>query len=90
MRKSTSSINVDIELHARARAAVRIVSRATNRRYTLAQFVREAFIGQLAVLSRDYNNGREIRPDDERLDPGPVSRSGRTVTTTPTERTADR
>ena len=82
--KRTSSVNVDSELHARARAAVRIVSQATNRRYTLTQFVREAFIGQLAVVSRDYNNGREIRPDDERLDPG------RRLTTPRTDRTPDR
>ncbi|ART74559.1 50S ribosomal protein L7ae (plasmid) [Mycobacterium dioxanotrophicus] len=58
------------DLHRRARAAVRIVQRVTGRPYTFAQFVREAFIAQLAVIARDYNRGAEIYPDDEPLGPG--------------------
>ncbi|OFJ54260.1 50S ribosomal protein L7ae [Mycolicibacterium grossiae] len=58
------------ELHQRARAAVRIVERVTGRRYTIAQFLREAIVAQLAVIARDYNRGREIYPDSEPLEPG--------------------
>lgn len=70
MERATSSLNVDRQLHALARAAVRIVSRATGRRYTLAQFMREAITGQLEIVARDYNDGRPIQPDDEPLEPG--------------------
>ena len=70
MERTTSSLNVDLELHAKARAAVRIVSRATGRRYTLAQFMREAITGQLAIVARDYNDGRPIQPDVQPLAPG--------------------
>jgi hypothetical protein len=63
-------VNIPRELHQRARAAVRIVQRVTGRPYPFAQFVREAFIAQLAVIARDYNQGREIAPDREPLEPG--------------------
>ena len=65
-----SKVNIPRDLHRRARAAVRIVQRVTGRPYTFAQFVREAFIAQLAVIARDYNRGAEIYPDDEPLGPG--------------------
>lgn len=65
-----SKLNVPAELHQRARAAVRIVRRVTGRRYTIAQFVTEAFVAQLAVIARDYNGGREIYPDSEPLERG--------------------
>ncbi|MCB1287781.1 MAG: 50S ribosomal protein L7ae [Mycobacterium sp.] len=65
-----SKLNVPAELHQRARAAVRIVRRVTGRRYTIAQFVTEAFVAQLAVIARDYNGGREIYPDTEPLERG--------------------
>lgn len=65
-----SKLNVPTELHQRARAAVRIVRRVTGRRYTIAQFVTEAFVAQLAVIARDYNGGREIYPDTEPLERG--------------------
>ncbi|UJL32227.1 50S ribosomal protein L7ae (plasmid) [Mycolicibacterium vanbaalenii] len=65
-----SKLNVPAELHQRARAAVRIVRRVTGRRYTIAQFVTEAFVAQLAVIARDYNGGREIYPDREPLERG--------------------
>lgn len=65
-----SKLNVPAELHQRARAAVRIVRRVTGRRYTIAQFVTEAFVAQLAVIARDYNGGREIFPDTEPLERG--------------------
>lgn len=65
-----STVNIPAELHQRARAAVRIVERVTGRTYTIAQFCREAFIAQIAVISRDYNQGREIEPDSEPLDRG--------------------
>ena len=58
-----STVNIPAELHQRARAAVRIVERVTGRTYTIAQFCREAFIAQIAVIARDYNQGREIEPD---------------------------
>lgn len=63
-------VNVPTDLHQRARAAVRLVERVTGRRYTFAQFVREAFLAQLAVIARDYNQGRDIYPDSAPLDPG--------------------
>lgn len=65
-----SKVNIPTELHQRARAAVRIVERVTGRRYTIAQFLREAIIAQLAVIARDYNRGRDIYPDTEPLEPG--------------------
>ncbi|WP_176749532.1 50S ribosomal protein L7ae [Mycolicibacterium grossiae] len=65
-----SKVNIPTELHQRARAAVRIVERVTGRRYTIAQFLREAIVAQLAVIARDYNRGREIYPDSEPLEPG--------------------
>lgn len=68
--KPDSKLNVPTELHHRARAAVRIVERVTGRRYTIAQFVREAFVAQLRVIERDYNDGREILPDSQPLEPG--------------------
>ena len=63
-----STVNIPTDLHQRARAAVRLVERVTGRRYTFAQFVREAFIAQLAVI--DYNRGRDIYPDSAPLEPG--------------------
>lgn len=65
-----TTVNIPAELHQRARAAVRIVERVTGRTYTIAQFFREAVIAQLAVIARDYNQGREIEPDLEPLDRG--------------------
>ncbi|ORX21146.1 50S ribosomal protein L7ae [Mycobacterium xenopi] len=58
------------ELHERARAAVRIVERVTGRRYTFAQFLREAITAQLGVIARDYNNNNEIFPDTRPLERG--------------------
>lgn len=68
-----SKVNIPTELHQRARAAVRIVQRVTGRPYTIAQFLREAVAGQLAVIARDYNHGREILPDSSPLEPGQKS-----------------
>ncbi|MEN4449092.1 MULTISPECIES: hypothetical protein [Mycobacteriaceae] len=65
-----SKVNIPRDLHLRARAAVRIVRRVTGRSYTIAQFLREAIMAQLAVIARDYNNGQEIYPDTAPLDPG--------------------
>jgi fructose/tagatose bisphosphate aldolase len=65
-----SKVNIPTELHQRARAAVRIVERVTGRRYTISQFFREAVVAQLAIIARDYNQGREILPDTDPLDPG--------------------
>lgn len=65
-----SKLNVPTELHQRARAAVRLVERVTGRRYTIAQFLREAISSQLSVIARDYNQGREILPDTAPLEPG--------------------
>ena len=64
-----SKVNIPTDLHQRARAAVRLVERVTGRRYTFAQFVREKFIAQLAVIARDYNRGRDIYPDRAPLEP---------------------
>ena len=50
MPTAVSKVNIPTDLHQRARAAVRLVERVTGRRYTFAQFVREAFIAQLAVM----------------------------------------
>ncbi|KXO95837.1 hypothetical protein AXK56_16640 [Tsukamurella pulmonis] len=69
-QKATSPTNIDTDLLALARAAVRIVQRKTGRRYTLAQFFREATIAQLRQVSRDYNDGRPITPDETPLPPG--------------------
>lgn len=65
-----SKLNVPAELHQRARAAVRIVRRATGRQYTISQFVTEAFMAQLSIIARDYNSGQEIYPDTEPLERG--------------------
>lgn len=67
---SFSTVSIPTLLHQRARAAVRIVRRATGRRYTIAQFYREAIRAQLTVISHDYHQGREIEPDTEPLDRG--------------------
>lgn len=68
--RPASSLNIDGDRHARIRAAVRVVERVTGRRYTAAEFVREAVDAQLAVVARDYNEGRPIWPDDEPLPKG--------------------
>jgi hypothetical protein len=65
-----SRVNLPSEQHQRARAAVRIVERVTGRRYTIAQFLREAVDAQLRVIARDYNDDREILPDSEPLERG--------------------
>jgi hypothetical protein len=65
-----SKVNVPTELHQRSRAAVRLVERVTGRRYTIAQFLREAITAQLWVIARDYNNGNEIFPDTRPLERG--------------------
>lgn len=65
-----SKVNIPTELHHRARAAVRIVERVTGRRYTMAQFIREAMVAQLRVIEHDYNDDREILPDSQPLEPG--------------------
>lgn len=65
-----TTVNIPVDLHQRARAAVRIVREATGRRYTIAQFFREAITKQLNAISRDYNQGREILPDPTPLDAG--------------------
>lgn len=68
-----SKVNIPTELHQRARAAVRIVERVTGRRYTFAQFLREAIVAQLHVIARDYNGGEEaleILRDFDPLKPG--------------------
>jgi hypothetical protein len=65
-----SKVNVPTELHHRARAAVRIVERVTGRRYTITQFIEEAIVAQLRVIEHDYNEGREILPDPQPLEPG--------------------
>lgn len=67
---AVSKVNIPTDLHQRARAAVRLIERVTGRRYTFAQFVREAVIAQLAVIARDYNRGRDIYPDSAPLEPG--------------------
>lgn len=65
-----SKVNIPKDLHQRGRAAVRIVRKVTGRPYTFAQFLREAFMAQLAVIARDYNGGQEIYPDTQPLEPG--------------------
>jgi hypothetical protein len=76
-----SKVNIPTELHQRARAAVRLVKRVTGRRYTIAQFLREAISSQLSVIARDYNQGREILPDTAPLDPGRPTTPGKKTTT---------
>jgi len=66
-----TATNIDSDLHARARAAVRLV-KASGQRYTLAQFLREAITAQLRVIADDYNQGRPIAPDVDPLPPGRV------------------
>lgn len=63
--------NIDEDLHALARAAVRLV-KPLNPRYTLAQFFREAITAQLRVVADDYNDGKPITPDTTPLPPGRV------------------
>lgn len=65
-----SKVNVRTDLHAKARAAVRLVSKVTGRPYTMTQFLSEAIISQLNVIARDYNGGRDIQPDGRPLEPG--------------------
>jgi hypothetical protein len=65
-----TKVNIPTELHQRSRAAVRIVERVTGRRYTLAQFLREAITAQLWLIARDYNDANEIFPDSRPLERG--------------------
>ena len=58
-----SKVNIPTDLH----------QRVTGRPYTIAQFFREAVAGQLAVIARDYNHGRDILPDSSPLEPGQKS-----------------
>ncbi|ANS32059.1 hypothetical protein R1CP_37275 (plasmid) [Rhodococcus opacus] len=68
--RGTSTVNVPHDLHALARAAVRLVRRKTGRPYSLMQFTQEAFAAQLRVIAETYNDGRAIEPDAEPLEPG--------------------
>lgn len=68
--RPASKLNIDGDRHALIRSAVRVVERVTGRRYTAAEFLREAVDAQLGVVARDYNEGRPIRPDDEPLPKG--------------------
>lgn len=68
--RGTSTVNVPHDLHALARAAVRLVRRKTGRPYSLMQFTQEAFATQLRVIAETYNDGRAIQPDAEPLEPG--------------------
>ncbi len=68
--RGTSTVNVTHDLHALARAAVRLVRRKTGRPYSLMQFTQEAFAAQLRVIAETYNDGRAIGPDSEPLEPG--------------------
>ncbi len=70
-----SKVNLPTHLTQRARAAVRIVRRVTGRPYTFAQFMVEAVSAQIAVIARDYNDGREIVPDVAPLEPGRPGRA---------------
>lgn len=73
MAEKLTATNIDADLHARARAAVRMVKASGEQRYSLAQFFREAITAQLRVIAEDYNGGRPIAPDSEPLRPGRVS-----------------
>lgn len=65
-----SSTNLDNERQALIRAAVRLIEKTTGRRYSAAEFLREAIDAQLTVVARDYNEGRPIAPDYEPLPKG--------------------
>lgn len=71
--KKLTPVNIDSDLHARARAAVRIVQSMGQQRYSLAQFMREAVTAQLRAISRDYNDDKPIGPDAYPLPPGRTS-----------------
>lgn len=62
-RRSYSTVNVDHDQLAQARAAVRLVAKVSGRDYRLATFVREAFTRQLRSIWDEYNEGRPIAPD---------------------------
>jgi hypothetical protein len=68
-----SSVNLARDLHEQARAAVRIVRRATGRKYTMAQFLQEAVTAQIKSICDTFNEGRPVYPDDRPLEPGRVS-----------------
>lgn len=65
-----TTVNVDIDQHAVARAAVRLVRYGDSRPYTMRQFVREALADKIARIAAEYNDGKEIEPDEEPLETG--------------------
>lgn len=68
------TVNVPRALHARARAAVRLVRASGNSGYNMAKFTIEAFAAQLRQIEKTYNAGEAIAPDAEPLE------RGRTIT----------
>lgn len=68
----SGTVNLDGDRQALIRSAVRLIERTTGRRYSAAKFLREAVDAQLAVVARDYNEGRPIPPDYEPLPKGRI------------------
>lgn len=69
-RGRPGTTNLDSDRLALIRSAVRLIERTTGRRYSAAEFLREAVDAQLAVVAHDYNDGRPIAPDYEPLPKG--------------------
>lgn len=70
MAERKPTVNVDPALHARARAAVRLMRTKGRPDYTMSTFTDEAFAGQLREIETIYNDGHAIMPDPKALAPG--------------------
>ena len=69
MSRERFSTQVELDLQARVRAAVRGVRTATGRDYTLAQLVEDALARHCDDLQVTYNDGQEW-PDSRSLTAG--------------------
>lgn len=69
-RSGRSSVNINPDLLAVARGAVRLVRRKTGRAYSLQQFTNEAVTAQIQAIADTYNDGRPIPPDEVPLEKG--------------------
>lgn len=85
-RTASSTLAVDLERHALARAAVGRVCEVTGQKYTIRQFTREAVDRKLREIWDDYNDGQPVPPDYEPLPTHPnisAPRSSRRAGATP-------
>lgn len=68
-------MNINPDLLAVARGAIRLVRQKTGRAYSLQQFTHEAVTAQIQAIADTYNDGNPIPPDETPLEKG--TRGGR-------------